>query len=111
MPYPGYPGKQVEGCDYEDAVFTDFIKNAILQHDTEVRPTCLTACLCASALYLPLYIRLYCAFAFDAAEGRWAVCLLGASTVSSIDALLSRPLTDDASLLALLILLPVGCGR
>jgi hypothetical protein len=74
MPYPGYPGKQVEGCDYEDAVFTDFIKNAILQHDTEVRPTCLTACLCASALYLPLYIRLYCAFAFARCR-RTVVCL------------------------------------
>eukprot|EP01046_Picozoa_sp_COSAG06_P028219 COSAG06_NODE_2531_length_6712_cov_3.173446_5_plen_61_part_00 len=53
MPYPGYPGKQVEGCDYEDAVFTDFIKNAILQHDTEVRPpACLPACQLQRTLYL-----------------------------------------------------------
>ena len=33
MPYPGWPNTQHAGCNYEDALFTGFIKDAILQHD------------------------------------------------------------------------------
>ena len=35
QPYPGYPGAQIHGCDYEDALFTAFVKNAVLQHDEQ----------------------------------------------------------------------------
>jgi hypothetical protein len=35
QPYPGYPGTQMHGCDYEDSLFTDFVKNAVLQHNEQ----------------------------------------------------------------------------
>ena len=33
-PYPGFPGKQVDGCKYEDELFLDFVLNAINNHNT-----------------------------------------------------------------------------
>ena len=32
-PYPGFPGEQVAGCKYEDALFTDFVLKTIADHD------------------------------------------------------------------------------
>ena len=34
-PYPGWPGEQTDGCKYEDALFLDFVLDAINQHDLE----------------------------------------------------------------------------
>ena len=31
-PYPGWPGDQLEGCKYEDALFTDFMLQSIQDH-------------------------------------------------------------------------------